>query len=401
MSYSGLAAARSLGRRGIEVYGVADSDSEIGMTSRYVKPVVIPNLIRSEQNTVDGLIALSRKVGRDAVIFATGDSIVLPLSRYRHVLSKHYRFLMPEIDTVEKLVSKAGLAEMIEERKLPGPRSVTVSDADEFEAGCGAITFPVLMKPVYSASWYLSEMVELIGVRKVIICQDADELQRWYDKVRRIDSRVVLQELIPGSDDHLYYACGYFDEGGRLSAIFAGRKLRLTPIHFGSASFVRSIYDEELFRISEELLAPLQYRGLFGVEFKKDPRDGIYKVIEVNVRWGLWDGMAARCGVDLAYLAYAKEAGLHYEFDPSYREGVRWLSFRRDLDAFIDYHREGSLTTGSWLRSLAGETEHAVFAADDPQPAILEIRAILREKAGRLLKRSAARKSPDTVLQNQ
>ena len=88
MSYSGLAVARSLGRKGIRVFGLADSDSEVGMTSRYLTPVVIPNLIRSDADAVNGLLTLSRRIGRRAVIFATGDSIVLPLSRNRETLSR-------------------------------------------------------------------------------------------------------------------------------------------------------------------------------------------------------------------------------------------------------------------------------------------------------------------------
>jgi predicted ATP-grasp superfamily ATP-dependent carboligase len=228
-------------------------------------------------------------------------------------------------------------------------------------------------------------MVELIGVRKVIICSDPVELERWYGKVSQVDPRVVLQEMIPGGDDSLYYVCGYFRSDGELEAAFAGRKMRLTPIHFGSASFVRSVYDEELLQLSAKLLGPLKYKGLFGVEFKKDPRDGVYKIIEVNARWGLWDGMAARCGIDLAYLAYAREVGLPYVVEPRYRDGVKWLSFRRDLDAFIDYRREGALSVGRWLSSLLGETEYAVFAADDPGPVIPEFKAILKEKIGKRL----------------
>ncbi len=387
MSYSGLAVARSLGRRGIKVYGLANSDNEVGMTSRYITPVVIPDLLSSEDNTVDHLVGLAKKLDEPAVIFPTGDAIILPLSRHRDTLRRYYRFTIPDHDTAEKLISKAGLSEIIAERNIPGPRSETVNSPDDFQAAIQNISYPVLMKPIYSASWYLSKMVELIGVRKVIICDSVDELGRWYEKVSRVDPRVVLQELIPGDDDCLYYACGYFNSDGKLEAIFAGQKLRLTPIHFGSASFVKSVYDEKLFQVTTDLLAPLGYRGLFGVEFKKDPRDGIYKIIEVNVRWGLWDGMAARCGIDLAYLAYAREVGLPYSFDPIYREGINWLSSRRDIDAFIDYWREGSLSPLSWVRSLCSETEHAVYAVDDPQPAIAEIKAILREKVGSRLSR--------------
>jgi predicted ATP-grasp superfamily ATP-dependent carboligase len=190
-----------------------------------------------------------------------------------------------------------------------------------------------------------------------------------------------VQELIPGEDSRLYYVCGYFNADGQLEAAVAGQKVRITPIHSGSASFVESVRDDRLLDAARTLLAPLGYKGLFGVELKLDPRDGVYKVIEVNARWGLWDGLARRCGIDLGFLAYAREVGLPYEVDRDYRAGVKWLSFNLDLDAFLAYRKEHLLSLWAWLGSLRGETEYAVFAWDDLGPAVAEARSMAREKS--------------------
>lgn len=382
MSYSGLAVARSLGRRGIEVYGIAGSRSEVGMTSRYVTPIVMPHIIRSEADTIDALLRLSEIIGEPAVLYCTGDAIVLPVLRNKQKLQKHFKCLTPSRETAESLVSKAGLAKIIDKNKLPGPRARIVETADEFGDAFDFVGSPALMKPVYSASWYRQEIVDRVGVRKAFVSEDAETLRSYYDRVSDVDPRVILQEFIPGEDDSLYYVCGYFNRSNEMEAVFAGKKVRLTPIHYGSASFVESVYDETLFKAAYNLLAPLGYRGLFGVELKKDPRDGIYKIIEVNVRWGLWDGLAARCGIDLAYLAYARETGAQYDFNPKYRSGVKWVSMRRDIDAFLDYRKEGSLSLRPWLKTLLGEREGAVFAWDDPRPSVDESAAILREKFG-------------------
>lgn len=386
-SYSGLAIVRTLARRGIKVYVVAGSKNEVGISSRYGKSIISPNVTRSEEDTVKVLLDLAQLMKQPAVLFPTGDALVLPISRNRKVLSKHYKFLLPEEDILEKLVSKEGLAEIIEEKGLPGASSRTVMNEGELAHVSQGLTYPILMKPVYSPSWYRSEMVDLVGTRKVVVLEDKSQLERWYKVVSVVDPRVVLQEIIPGEDSSLYYTCGYCNREGKLEAVFAGQKLRITPIHFGSASFVKSFYDEKLLKEAADFVESLGYRGLFGVEFKKDPRDGIFKIIEVNVRWGLWDGLAKRCGIDLAYLAYAREAGLPYKAKTTYRTGVRWLSFRRDIDAYLGYRREGLLTIWSWLKSLLGETEHAVFAWDDLCPALFECRDIVLEKSNSLLGR--------------
>ena len=50
---------------------------------------------------------------------------------------------------------------------------------------------------------------------------------------------------------------------------------------------------------------------------------------------------------------------------------VKWVSFERDFHAFVKYRREGTLTFGSWIRSIAtGRRDFAVFALDDPVPFI-------------------------------
>lgn len=387
MSYSGLALARSLARRGIKVYGVAPSMEVVGMTSRYITPVVIPNIIRSDQDTVEALLKLGDDIGQPAILFPTGDALVLPLSKHRERLKEAYRFLVPSVELAESLVSKEGLAEIVERLNYPGPKSWVINDPSQLNEVAASLEYPVILKPVYSASWYLDEMTALIGHRKVIEIDSESDLRHWYELVAQVDGRVILQEFIPGDDNTLYYTCGYFNSEGELEAIFAGQKLRITPVHYGSASFVRSVYDKKLVQATVDLLKPLGYKGLFGVEFKKDDRDGQYKIIEVNVRWGLWDGLAARCGIDIAFLAYARETGLPYQVAETYRTNIKWLSLRRDLDAFIDYHREGLLSLPAWLWSLLGEKEHAVFAWDDPRPGLVELKAIVSEKLRGLLSR--------------
>ena len=380
MSYSGLALARSLARRGVRVIAVGSSRHDIGMSSRFVTPVVFPHILRSEQDTVNALLELAGRIGEPAVFFPTGDALVLPLSRHRAELERHYRFLIPAPDVVERLLSKSGLADTILERGIPGPRSTVVLDDAELHSAEEQLRYPVLIKPVFSASWYRAEMTDRIGHVKVVVAENREELREAYGRIAALDPQVVLQECIPGEDSRLYYVCGYYGTDGGLEAIFAGQKLRVTPVHFGSASFVTSVRDQRLVEATRRLLEPLGYRGLFGVEFKLDPRDGEYKVIEVNVRWGLWDGLARRCGIDLGYLAYARQAGLPYQVDPDYRTGVRWISLNRDIDAFRGYRSEGSLSTWEWIKSLPGETEHATFAWDDPLPGLVEMDAIIRPK---------------------
>jgi D-aspartate ligase len=173
--------------------------------------------------------------------------------------------------------------------------------------------------------------------------------------------------------------------------MFAGRKRRVLPPASGSASFVESMADPALTRAALRLLEGVGFRGLGGLEFKLDPRDETYKLIECNVRYGLWDALGARCGVDLATIAYRDALGLPVRPALEWATGVKWIAMERDLAAFRLYREQGLLTTADWLRSLAGDKMWAVLAWDDPRPFLSQApRYVWSRLAPRLGLRSRA-----------
>ena len=111
------------------------------------------------------------------------------------------------------------------------------------------------------------------------------------------------------------------------------------------------------------LLAAVGYHGLSQVEFKRDPRDGRFKLMEINPRLFQWHGLAAACGVDLPRLAYQDLLGL--ESAPASMNGRR---------------RRWAITF------LAGESPalqrppyvDAVFAHDDLRPAAVYAARVVR-----------------------
>ena len=56
-------------------------------------------------------------------------------------------------------------------------------------------------------------------------------------------------------------------------------------------------------------LRGLGFHGISQVEFKRDPRDGRFKLMEINPRLWQWHGLAAACGVDLPLIAYRDLTG--------------------------------------------------------------------------------------------
>ena len=372
-----LGIARSLGRRGIPVYGIDADPHEIGMVSKYLRPCPLPNGDDSEENRLQYLVDLGKKLGDKAVLFPVRDDDVLLCSRARDELSKYYLYVMPEYATVQDLLTKDGLDKVGRACQVLTPRTFQPRDEVELEALAGQMPYPVILKPALSTSWLREEIVSMLrdsplsNPPKVALCHNQEELVQTYRRIAVYDPRMIVQEVIPGEDERLLYCCFYLDRQSRPLAVFSGRKLRVLPVGFGSATYVRSIHDPGLEEVSLRLLSGVKYQGLGGVEFKQDPRDEQYKLIEFNARFGMWDSLSIRCGIDIPYIAYCDAQGLPVAAQREYRDGVMWVDFQRDARAFLIYRQRRQLTLGRWLRTLRGEKDWAIYRRDDWKPALI------------------------------
>jgi D-aspartate ligase len=374
--HMGLDIARSLGRRGIPVYGIDPDPKAAGGKSKYCQLVVCPNLAQSPEHYVQFLIDWGKKLGSRAVLYPVSDEVALICARERNALQAHYEYVMPDPATMVRLSAKGGLVSAARECDVPAPQTIIPCNAQEVETDAHYLTYPTILKPLESAYWSTPEIATLLrenvlsGRAKVVLCHDPSELLRAYRDISAYDDRMIIQEVIPGPDENLSYISFYLDRDSRPLALFAGRKLRVLPIGFGSASYVRSFRDSDLERVALQLLSSVGYQGLGGLEFKKDPRDNCYKLIEFNTRFGMWDGLGVHCGVDMPYIAYCDALGQPVEPQLTYREDIIWIDCQRDVRAFWMYNKLGQLTLREWLHSLRGEKMWAIYDRDDWRPGV-------------------------------
>ena len=392
--HMGLDIARSLGQQGIQVYGI-DPDSEAaGRSSKYCQLVLSPDPIGAEHDYVEFLLQWGKKQASKTVLFPVSDETVQICSRHRHLLHPYYEFVMPEHKVISTVASKQGLAETATLFKVPAPQSFFLKDIAEVQQVVPFLPYPVILKPSESKYWHTPEIAAylrkqaLSGRVKVVECHSPAELLEYYQKLSTYDNRMIIQEMIPGPDENLAYISFYLDRQSRPLAVFAGRKIRVLPIHCGSASYVQSFYDPALEHVAMQLLSNIKYQGLGGIEFKLDERDGQYKLIEFNPRFGMWDGLGVRCGVDTPFIAYQDALGRLVQPQRTYRKGVIWVDWQRDVRAFWMYRQQGYLTLNQWLKSLRGEKMWAIYSRDDWRPGVRFSLNLVREFWVRLIKRS-------------
>jgi predicted ATP-grasp superfamily ATP-dependent carboligase len=131
------------------------------------------------------------------------------------------------------------------------------------------------------------------------------------------------------------------------------------------------------------LVGQLGLCGIFSAEFKRDEREGSFKLIEVNPRPWWYVEFAATCGADVCVPAYRDALGLPVGEASPYRHGVRlvypyydWLAWRDAADA--------SITFPDLARFWLGATQ-AEWRLDDPLPAVANLARLVRGWLGRRL----------------
>ena len=360
LSANGIGIVRSLGRKGISVFAFDTEQKYRNGRTRYAECGACPHPVFNEGELLQFLLELSRKFPGKAVLFAGADDYVSFISKNRDALSEHYHFLLPEPSMIEAVLDKRSTYELALKHNIPCPKTLIVGKESRFEDFVGQMTFPCILKPVYSAD-YRRRMN-----KKAIVIDRADQLKEKYLHYSQY-GELMIQELIPGGEDQLYSVATLFDDSMTLTAVFMGQKLRQYPPYFGSGSLVRSVRDDKIAEAGVSFLRDLGFRGFGMAEYKLDRRDGQLKFLEINARTWYWHSLAQACGVDLPYLYYLSVTGQNPQPVTEQKTGIKWLYLVRDFLSFQD-EQNCDVSFWDWLKSLSGKKDYALFAWDDPLP---------------------------------
>ena len=384
---AGLAIVRAFGRRGIKVIGVSPARPP-GAHSRFVEYVREPSY-ESESERLIFFINLGQKFKCCAVIMALRDPDVMFLSRNRDVLSEYFLFFLPSHELLKILTSKLGYIEFAEKHKLTLPFSVCLNNQSDLEK-ITSIDFPCVLKPDSPYSWRTEKAYKIgIGGLKAIPVANEFELINQYNRVKEVGSQLILQQMIVGPDENNFCYRAFVDSDGQILAEFVGKKLRLTPPHFGMGCYVESIKSDEIINESRRILRSLDYFGIAEIDYKRDDRDGRLYFFELNPRFGFWIGLDIACGVDFPYYYYQLCIGEKYTPKVDYLLGIKWLSLFQDIKSARFLIEEGSLSWHQWILSVIKADIGAIYALDDPLPAVILFFNTIKRVLNKILLRVA------------
>jgi len=372
----GLAIVRSLGKKELKPSVLSTTRLGAALYSKYCSErIVCPSPTVSVSKYLEFLLHLLKLKKYQVLIPVTAYHFI-PIAENLEKLRGHTSIPIPRFDVINTALDKYKSITLAENLGLPVPRTVVLESKAQLEEIFHNWGSPVVIKPRRSI---IFAQDRLVSTERASVVFSPDEVRQL-----NFSSQLYLaQEYVPGE------GYGFFAlfKDSRLLAKFSHHRLHEVRAEGGVSSLRESIKDELLEELGTRLLRELDWHGVAMVEFRKDSRDGKYKLMEINCRfWGSLQ-LSIIAGVDFPYLLYKMSMGEEIKDIPDYRQGIlcRWLfpgEIYRLLDVFNLINRDKKLLKEKYnkmkeLREFfryffVKDVGYDVLSISDPLPFIFD-----------------------------
>ncbi|MBT7995299.1 MAG: hypothetical protein HN691_10530 [Bacteroidetes bacterium] len=352
---------------GIDTYLTHKTKNNISRFSKYCKKFFLSPQFTDIPKMLSFLIDLAESENlKGAVLMPTNDDTVIVLSQNKKKLEKYFIVPLPEWNVINRAFDKRITLEIAKNSGIPIPKPIYPKNLEDMKLKLKNLQFPVVIKPAMGKKYYFA------AGTKMHMAEDEDTAIKYFNIVAKVmgEDNIIVQEYIPGPMSELYNYATVMKDGVPYG-IFTGKKLRQHPRDFGVGTAAVTVFDLELTRIGTELLKACEYEGVGYIEFKKDPRDGQYKLIEINPRlWNFMDlGHVTGVNIPLNLYKYA----LNEPMQKDHISGdIIWIHFWTDFGETLKEVIKGNESLIDYFKSLNGNLRFAVASWKDPLPFIME-----------------------------
>ncbi len=356
-----LGVVRALGTMGVPVIIIHYDEKDTAQFSRYIKASFkAPHPETHESEFIKVLIECTRDCS-DGVIFPVSDETVVAVARNRETLSKHFKIACPEWDIVSQYIDKKHTYALAEANGVPAPKTIIPECIKDVEDYAKQVDFPCLVKPSQSHLFYAHFKCKMFPV------ETSEEMISVYKQSTAAGLEVMLQEIIPGDDDTVVNYNAYFWDGKPLVE-FTAEHVRNAPPWWGSPRVALSNNIPEVVKPGRKILKSMGFYGYACTEFKRDARDGLYKLMEVNGRHNLSTLLSVRCGINFPWLQYKHLTDNEAPVAKSFKCGIYWIDITRDVGYSLRFLTQERYSLKQYLRPYINPHVFAIFDLKDIKP---------------------------------
>lgn len=376
-----LSLVRRFGAAGIKTRVTGPNDCW-GMNSRFcLEKFPVPKNQSEDEYWQELLLSETHPELQGSLLIPGSDVAINFIAKNRESLERRF---MIEHNTAQMqlaLLDKRETLILARSTGVATPNFWDVKNEDELNKIRQSVVFPVMVKPIIS-----HEFIKVFGQKLFIIENDFDQLA---EKVRLSwaeNLEVMVIEMIPGPDSQLSSYYTYIDANHHRHFDYTKSIVRRFPVNRGLACYHKSTWLPETAKAGKKFFQGIGFTGLGNIEFKLDPRDNTLKVIEANARFTAAQELIVRSGAPIDFIYYCVATGQPAPKYSKYNENLTYWYGLRDILAFLEMQKSGSITTRQWIGSLF-PMKHVppLHNIKDPYPSIAAITARVEKTVMNLL----------------
>lgn len=289
-----LPIAKSLKKNGHHVTILCEEKLSYGWVSRYPdKKIFSPSAYKEPEKFLTFLTEHISKNQYDVVIPLFDDSAGI-VGEHKKTLQQYAKIAIPDYKAFIYGHDKNLTMQVAKKIDVPHPKTMDLElhTLKEAIAYCG---LPSLIKPNIGA-----------GAKGITKVNTLEELESLYPKIREKFGSSTLQEFIPSGGRQ--FKCQIFrDKDGSIKGATTFVKHRYFPVTGGTTSCGEVVEIPELIEYAKRVADEINWIGFGDFDSIEDPRDGSYKLMEINTRitGSIKAGMDA--GVDYAQMIVEQE----------------------------------------------------------------------------------------------
>jgi len=312
----GLACIRSLGKQGIYISCLNPRYMSPTLHSKYCKEIFISPHYLEKGKFLEYLVKILNREKFD-VLLPYREEIIEVIYEALDDIERNTNVALPPKESFSITIDKEKTYNFCRVEKVYIPRTKIIRGYDDLLSTLSSIDYPCVIK--HTKGHY---------IRGLLYAFCDKNIKKRFLKMLAIESyskndTFLVQEYIEGEE---YSIHAIFNHGSPL-VLFTYKKLRMLPIMGGTTAKAQSVLNDELCKISSKLLKKLKWHGVVNIDYKKDKKDGKFKLLDINPRFSDSIEVAVKSGVNLPYLYYLLAQGRKVDCIDTYQVNVifRWI----------------------------------------------------------------------------